>query len=252
MHVPVVFAPHPSAFQVRCTSTTSSSIARMQASRAYGASAASASGKARSASPLDGGSLPLGPLHGQLGNLSLNRAAASPAKGSSSSLHARSKSTVGSRASTSASPAKTSRHRPSKSVSETASKSARTSPVKPVKSGHAASTSKTPNRAAGSLGRSLGAGVKDTIAAGGLGRMDIAGKDWDAKSSSTASAGSSPQKKKLAASTKVMPATECEAATHADRSHSELRSLYTFSGELGQFGRRSGALEAAGSSQGGE
>lgn len=174
-----------------------------------------ANGKGRSTSPLDGNtssSLPLVPLHNQLGNLSLSKTPAKtrvPSASSNTINHARSRSTVVagqsaslSRPSTSASPAKASRHKPSKSVSD-APKSAKTSPVKPVRSGHA-SMSKTPNRAAGSLSRSTaGQAVKDTVAAGGLGRMDIAGKDWDARSSSNGSAGNSPQKKKLAASVKV-------------------------------------------------
>ena len=190
----------------------------MQTNRSNAALAArtAATASCRSTSPLDGPLNSVGVAASQLNSLSLKGAAsatASPVKRSSNAGaaagHVRSKSSAlipglgGSRHSNS--PAKQqqsvqAKHRPSKSVSDV-SKSARTSPVKPIKSGHVA---KTPSRTAGSLGRSTGpAAVKDTVAAGGLGRMDIAGKDWDSKSSSNGSAGNSPQKKKLAASTKV-------------------------------------------------
>ena len=99
-----------------------------------------------------------------------------------------------------------SRHGTSKSISDV--KPARSaSPTKLGAAGRTSSSSKSASGAGHGLSKSVGArNTKDNggvVAAGGLGRMDIAGKDWDSRSNS--SAGNSPQKKKLSASVKVRP-----------------------------------------------
>lgn len=220
----------------------------MQTSRPNGGSRRT---QARSVSPLDGP--PRSPLAAtrllttQLGSMSVNSSSmgkgtlvSSPASKNRGLVHKKSKS-MSSGSASAPSRGRSSDSSPVKAGHNTGhNKSTRTSPMKPQpsrsSSGNTSSHARTPSRsqAAAMLSKSAGPSTTATsrdslIAAGGLGRMDIATKDWDGLTGS-GSAGSSPQKRRppsMSAKVRLSPRHPCSQLVLLTCVYSEIRSIHS-------------------------